>query len=409
MYLRVGEVQGQQPGDSFLGEALPQGPERLANCRDYEKGEVQKSRTAQGHLPSDVIVHPRGLLLADFVVNWRAPRESLKREKALQDWLATTVKVIAANPTTAIRILGFSDCLGNERNNQLLRRGRAIQARALLHRMLGNGAAWNSLKSKIVFTDGAPTGDYAASNATAEGRAQNRSVLLESHRSVGMDPIVVSGCVVRPSQVQTYPLMGLIPNVPFDRAMLPLVYRLDAKKIVRKTAQDISQKGSKAKFVIELVDMGITAAEIFGEAGILGVLSRFLSAAAGFLALGEGCAEAAEEVAKKWSARGYSRGVVVGADGRKAVDLKARFGNDIFPSGICETAKVAKANYLAGLYFGFQHGRTLCPNQREWFWRDLGQRMGDQSSLGPSSRWSDHERTLWYASAAGTFRNAHLD
>src|SRR5262245_19008231 len=400
MYLRVIE----RPGLSQDIKVPPM------NCPNYEKGEVQKSRTTQGHLLSNVITHTRGLLLADFGVDWRTPPESLKREKALQDWLAEMVKVIAANPTTTIRILGFSDCVGNERNNQVLRRGRAIKTRALFNQMLGNGAAWNSLKSKIVFADAAPAGDYVASNATVEGRAQNRGVLIETQRSIDMKPTAVAGCVVRPSQALVYPLMRLIPNVPFDRSKLPLTYRLDAKKIVGETAKDISQNGHKAHFVIEAAHWGIVALEIFADAGLLAIAAPVLAAAAGFLALGAGCAEAAEEVAKYWSARGYARGIVVGANGRKARELKERFGNDCCPrDDFCENEKVAKANYLMGLFVGFMHGRMLCPNQREWFWRDLGRRMGDQSHLGPTTRWSDHDWTMWYASAAGAFLGAHLD
>jgi hypothetical protein len=57
-------------------------PKPPMNCPNYDKGEVQKSRTAQGHLTSDVIVDPRGLLIADFEVDVRTSRESLKRSAA---------------------------------------------------------------------------------------------------------------------------------------------------------------------------------------------------------------------------------------------------------------------------------------------------------------------------------------
>lgn len=390
----------------FLGE--PQSTPTM-NCPNYDRSEVQKSRTAQGHLPSDVIEHPRGLLIADFLVNWRTPRESLKRDGLLQGWLRTMGEVIRANPSTKIRILGFSDCVGNEKNNNLLRRGRALRVLRLLNQMLGNGIQWNSFKSKIEFARAAPAGEYVSDNSTVEGRAQNRGVLIEHQRSIDMKPTAVAGCVVRPSQALVYPMMRLIPNVPFDRSKLPLTYRLDAKKIVGETAKDISQNGHKAGFVIEAAHWGIVALEIFAEAGILAIAAPMLAAVAGFLALGAGCAGVAEEVAKNWSARGYSRGIVVGANGRKARELKQRFGNDCCPpDNFCDTEKIAKANYLMGLFVGYMHGRMLCPNQREWFWRDLGHRMGDQFHLGPSTRWSDHDWTLWYASAAGTFR-AHLD
>jgi len=248
------------------------------------------------------------------------------------------------------------------------------------------------------------------STLSFEGYEQSRGVLTESPRTIDMEPLTVIGCVVRPSQAKVYPLMRLIPNVPFDRSKLPLTYQLDARKIVGTTANDIRQNGHKASLVIEAAHWGIVATEIFADAGVLAIAAPVLAAAAGFLALGSGCAGAAEVVAKDWAATGYSRGIVVAANGRQARELRARFGNggrSSYP--ICRNNdKVARANYLMGLFVGYQHGRMLCPNQRAWFWRDLGYRMGDQSHLGPSTRWNDRDWTMWYVSTASAFRNAHL-
>jgi hypothetical protein len=410
MYVNLA-LEREQPANrraSFFGEAAPQGAVAPATCGRYETGEVLKSHN-QGHLSPDVIPHARGLLLADYGVDWRTPPDSMKRERALKDWLDETVKVIAANPTTKIRILGFSDCVGKERHNQDLRRGRAIKTLALFQQLLGSGPAWNSLKAKTV-VEAAPTGEYVASNDTVAGRAQNRGVLVQSQRTIDMKPTTVRGCVVRPSQAKVLPLMRLIPNVPFDRSKLPLNYRLDAKKVVGETAADISKHTHTAGIVLEAVHWGIVAAEIFASAGVLAIAAPLLAVAAGFFALGSGCAQAAEVVAKNWSTRGYARGIVIGANGKKISEVKERFGNDCCPrDNFCDSEKIAKANYLMGLFVGYLHGRMLCPNQREWFWRDLGQRAGDQSHLGPSAKWSDHDLTLWYASMAGTFQCAHLE
>lgn len=380
-----------------------------AGCPAYVKGEVQRSHTAQGLLPSPVVAVPRGLLVADFGVDWRTPPDRLRRDKVLADWLATTVRVIDANPSTTIRILGFSDCVGNERDNQLLRRGRAARVKALLNQMLGDGPAWNRVKSRIVATDAAPAGDQVASNDTAEGRARNRGVLIEHQRSIDMAPTAVTGCVVRPSQVRVLPLLGLLPNVPVDRAKLPLGYRLDAKKIVGDTASDIGRHSHGAGIVVEAVHWGITAVEIFAEAGALAIAAPVLAAVGSFMALGAGCAQAGEAQAANWSATGYSRGIVMGANGRRAAELKVRFGQaDITVDRFCNTEKIARANYLAGLFVGYLHGRMLCPLQREWFWADLDQRMGGGLDRNPSARRGDHDWTLWYASVAGAFRRAHL-
>src|SRR5688572_15413238 len=82
-------------------------PRPAAACPPYQRGEVAKSRTQQGHLPSDFIQHPRGTLIADFGVDWRTPKSGLRRDAALRAWLATMVDVVRANPTTRIRISGY--------------------------------------------------------------------------------------------------------------------------------------------------------------------------------------------------------------------------------------------------------------------------------------------------------------
>ncbi len=385
-----------------------------AGCAHYERGEVQKSRTPQGHLTSDVIAHARGLLIADFVVDWRTPRASLKREKMLKDWLATITKVIRANPKTTIRILGFSDCVGNERNNRLLRKGRAIRVRALFNQMLGNGLQWNSLKSRIKLTDAAPAGDYISSNATIEGRAKNRSVLIETTRRVDFAPQVVKGCIVRPPQAATYPLLGAIPNDPDYRKHVPINYRLDARKIIAAVARDIKSSGEKAHFWIEMVHLGITAAEIIAEAsalvGLLAIASPILAVAGNFLMLGIPCMEAAREKGEQWARTGFSRGVVIGANRRSAKLLKDYFGNDYFPPNpTCfQERGVAIANYKIGLLVGYVNGRLLCPNQHVIFWRDLGRRMGNQSYRSDQKRWGRREWLDWYVSAAAAFQKDHL-
>ena len=397
----------------YLSQALDdfgQSPQRgvtPANCGQHEPGEVFKSRN-QGLLSKDVIPHARGLLLADYGIDWRHPPDSMKHEQALKDWLADIVKVISANPTTKVRLIGFSDCVGTELHNKGLRAGRATKTLALFHQMLGSGAAWDLLKSKTI-TEAAPNGDYVASNATVEGRAQNRGVLLQSERTIDQKSTTVRACTVKPSQTLVFPLMGLIPNVPFDGSKLPLDYRINAKKIVGETAQDLWKHAHEAGLIIEAAHWGIIAAEIFAGAGVLAIAAPVLGLASGFFALGAGCMQAAEVVAKDWANRGYATGLVVGADKRTIRELKARFGRDCCPrDDFCHNEKIMQANYLTGLFVGYWHGRMLCPNQREWFWKDLGRRAGDQSHLGPDSKWSYDDWSLWYARMAGVFKHAHV-
>jgi outer membrane protein OmpA-like peptidoglycan-associated protein len=409
-YAEEFEFEGEAPVISGQRNAPPQ-----AACPGYLRGEVEKSFTNQGHLAADVIHHARGLLLADFGVNWRTPRASFKSDATLREWLATTAQVIQANPTTTLRILGFSDCVGNERNNRHLRHGRAVRVLALLNQMAGAGPQWTGIKSSIKLVDAAPAGDYVASNATVEGRAQNRGVLIESNRTIDFEPQVIKACKITPRQALTYALLRVIPNDPDYQKFIPLNYKLNAKKIVGGVAQDVSTNGKKAHFWIDLVHWGIVGAEILAEGSLLvaglTIAGPVLALVGNFLALGIPCVEAAQIVADKWSATGFARGVVMGADQRKAQQLKDYFGNDYFPPNhFCPQARdVAIANYKMGLLVGFVQGRLLCPNQRTIFFRDLGRRMGDQSYRGDSKRWGRREWVDWYVSAAAAFKGHHLE
>lgn len=155
-------------------------------CAPYAAGEVAKSRTAAGHLGPDVVEHGRGLVIRDFGVDWRHVKPKVANEPALRSWLQEIVPVIQSNPGTTIRILGFSDCVGPERGNRGLRRGRAVRVRQLLQRL--SGSRWSILKPRIVFVDAAPADDYLDVNSTVEGRAVNRGVLIEITRSISFEP-----------------------------------------------------------------------------------------------------------------------------------------------------------------------------------------------------------------------------
>jgi hypothetical protein len=174
MYIRTSEAPGQELKPrihgftgSYIGE-----PKLLtkAECPAYETGEIQKSRTEQGHLPFDVMPHPRGLLIADFGVDWRHVKESTKKEKLLKDWLTATKSDLYS---IFLRIYGYSDCVGNEKNNMYLRRERAKRVHVLLDK---------DLQSRIDFVGPARAGEYVTDNGTVEGRAKNRGVIIELFR-----------------------------------------------------------------------------------------------------------------------------------------------------------------------------------------------------------------------------------
>jgi hypothetical protein len=213
-------------------------------------------------------------------------------------------------------------------------------------------------------------------------------------------------------KVRPRSLWEVIPNDPDYRKYIPIEYRLNAKDIVGYLAQDL-QKGKSAHTWVELAHLGLTVAEIAAETSALvaglAIAGGPLAAAATFIALGLPYQQAAEEIAKKSSASGYSRGVVMGAAKRSPRLVREYFGNLTFRMpGFEENAKVAKANHHAGLVAGYLHGRALTKNQHAIFWRDLGHRMGDQSKRGPQSQWRSKDWSDWYTDTAAAFRRDHL-
>ena len=72
------------------------------------------------------------------------------------------------NPDTNVQIFGYTDDTGTMKVNERVATGRADAVRQFL---LNSGVGANRLSA-----EGVPMADYVASNATAEGRAQNRRV-----------------------------------------------------------------------------------------------------------------------------------------------------------------------------------------------------------------------------------------
>jgi len=385
-------------------------------CASYTPGEVQRSTSAAGLLRASVLDHPRGTVVADFGVNWRTPRDSLARDPALGARLRQWLDIARADPTMRMRVLGFSDCVGDERDNLFLRKGRATRLMALLERMVGK-PSFDALRSRIVAVDAAPIGDFLGSNDTVEGRAVNRGVLFEFQRQVHGDPIAVAACSPNPADLLRYPLLLKVPNVP-DYRPLPIEFRIDAKKMVGDLAQDLHGLGEKAAVLMEAAHWGIASVEIFelisatsALAGVLAVLGPVLAWTSGFVALGAPYVEAAKEIAARHAASGFSIGLVMGASGASFRKMREYFGNTTFPPNdfFPQGRAIATANYRAGLVAGFAQARALCPAQRAVVMRDIGRRMGDQSYRGDQARWGDKERIDWFIAAAATFNAAHLE
>lgn len=155
------ELQERVNYSSPLGEA--------EICSSYKPGEIEKSRAEKGHLNFTVSMHAPGkLLIADFGVNWRHVKESTKKESLLKTWLNT----FETNPDYRLRIIGYSDCVGEKKNNKFLREGRAKN----IYEMLGQGA-----RSRVLSVGSALLGTFVpgTNNSTVEGRAKNRGVIIE--------------------------------------------------------------------------------------------------------------------------------------------------------------------------------------------------------------------------------------
>ena len=150
-----------------------------APCPGYQSGEITKSKTEQGHLSSDVIEEPGRLLIADFGVDWRHIKRTTKNDPLLRQWL----QQFENEDSYRLRILGYSDCIGKEKNNRLLRLGRAERVYKLLGR---------KTRSRVVTKKAAPKDTYVADNATVAGRATNRGVVIEFYQDLSVEGEVIA-------------------------------------------------------------------------------------------------------------------------------------------------------------------------------------------------------------------------
>jgi hypothetical protein len=132
----------------------------------YQKGEAEKSRSAQGILNFDIergeflgIQPADAVVIADFRVDdgeLRPATESLFRKY----WLSSFDKASIGG----LEIVGFNDCVGWESRNLQLRQQRAQAVARLLPGISASAA---------------PFGEYPVANSSERGRALNRSVIIK--------------------------------------------------------------------------------------------------------------------------------------------------------------------------------------------------------------------------------------
>jgi hypothetical protein len=179
-------IPGQPPVPMPTNPLLPKqwcpelGKIQSNTCFSYEPQEITISRTAAGHLTPDVvlvqpgmgmvlpnvIVSCRYLIVRDFGVDWRHVKLAARNEQLFQNWLNR----FETDKSLFFRIVGYSDCAGVERNNFLLRRGRARN----VFKLLGSSA-----RSRVMAIIAALPGTYLTDNSTVAARANNRSVVIE--------------------------------------------------------------------------------------------------------------------------------------------------------------------------------------------------------------------------------------
>ncbi len=148
------------------------------SCFIYAPQEIFISRTSAGHLTPDVVLMQPAvaapnivvscgyLIVRDFGVDWRHVKVSVRNEPLFNVWL----NKFEIDKSLFFRIVGYSDCVGVEKSNFLLRRGRARN----VFKLLGVSA-----RSRVMAVTAAPSQKYLADNSTIAARANNRAVVIE--------------------------------------------------------------------------------------------------------------------------------------------------------------------------------------------------------------------------------------
>ena len=140
-----------------------------------DSGEVTKSRSPTGVLAVDTSFDgaKESLSVYDFGIDQDSVPPSMTQS---DDW-RRMMSMILGDPTTHVAVLGYSDCIGAEQNNQGLRDRRA---NAAVKAMPAEAQAkvWPAFKGWW----GSLT--YLFPNDTAENRARNRMVLIALMRSL---------------------------------------------------------------------------------------------------------------------------------------------------------------------------------------------------------------------------------
>lgn len=161
----IGAAVGAGVGALIGNKMDKQQKELEAQLKDAE---VEKTTDANG-LQAIKVTFPGGILFptGKWTLNQNAKSE-----------LSEFATSLLQNPLTDVRIIGYTDNTGGMDINTKVSTNRAD---AVMQYLINSG-----VKANRLFAQGLPMQDYVASNATPEGRAQNRRVEIYVYASEKM-------------------------------------------------------------------------------------------------------------------------------------------------------------------------------------------------------------------------------
>jgi outer membrane protein OmpA-like peptidoglycan-associated protein len=138
---------------------------QAAACPIRPPDEAARSRAPGGILPTDVVTPSTNMVaLQDFPVNDAALPSGATADPVFQRFMS----IAAGDPSAAVAVKGYTDCVGVAAENLSLRDRRAQAVVAAMP---------SALQSRPRFSwPTSPTTDFRDTNTTPEGRARNRAV-----------------------------------------------------------------------------------------------------------------------------------------------------------------------------------------------------------------------------------------
>jgi len=154
---------------SAIGAAVGAGAGALIGKKmDKQKAELEKELAEKAEV--ETVQDQNGLQAIKVTFNGGIlfPTNGTTLSTSARTDLTAFASSLLNNPETNVQIFGFTDNTGSMAVNERVATGRAD---AVINYLLNSGVSASRLSA-----EGIPMADYVASNATPEGRAQNRRV-----------------------------------------------------------------------------------------------------------------------------------------------------------------------------------------------------------------------------------------